>query len=334
MGRNKKQTISVLIGLQHGDEGKGKISKWLSDIEKYDCFVRFNGGPNAGHTIYIDGKKLVLHQIPCGIVNNKVCLISSNCVIDMDKLLEETKLLLSYGINVYELLHIAYNAHIITNVSIDEDKKTDKIGTTGSGIGPTYSRKALRVGTRYSDLDVKPFNEVNPYLFLENYKNIFMEGAQGFELDIDYGDYPYVTSSSCLAGSVYINGVKPGSNVNVIGVCKLYDTYVGSKLFQPDDEVFKKLQILGNEIGATTGRSRQCNWLNLSSLVNSIIINNINDVYINKCDIIEKLGVFKLIEEKKEKEFNSLFEMKEYIYTVLTKKGINNVIFSSYPDKI
>jgi adenylosuccinate synthase len=140
--QTQTQNVLVLMGLQHGDEGKGKISKHLSDTGEYDCFVRYNGGPNAGHTIYIKGKQLVLHQIPCGIVNNKPCLISSNCVVDMAKLLKETRLLIEHGIQVYDLLHIAYNVHMITNEAIEEDKKTNVLGTTNSGIGPTYSRKA------------------------------------------------------------------------------------------------------------------------------------------------------------------------------------------------
>lgn len=330
--------VTVLVGLQHGDEGKGKISHALNTENSFDCFVRFNGGPNAGHTIYHNGNKVVLHQIPCGIMQNKPCLISSSCVVDINKLNVEAEMLKEIGINVKDLLHIAYNVHIITNDNIEEDKKTNVIGTTGSGIGPTYSHKALRTGTRFCDIESE-YKSVKPFEFLSNYTNIFMEGAQGFELDIDYGDYPFVTSSSCITGSIFINGISPHIVPSVVGVSKLYDTYVGSKKFQPDDEVFVKLQELGHEFGATTGRSRQCNWLNITKLINSININGVNTIYINKCDVIEDLGVFKILEEingiMETLEFETIDDMKNYIrYTLINRANARSVIFSGNPNHI
>jgi len=139
-------SLDVVVGLQHGDEGKGKVAKCLSEKNEYDCFVRFNGGPSAGHTIYLDNKKLVLHQIPCGILRKKPCLISTSCVVDLDKLKSEAEKLIKLGIDVYQYLYIAYNAHIITKQCIETDKQNNKVGTTLSGIGPTYSAKALRIG--------------------------------------------------------------------------------------------------------------------------------------------------------------------------------------------
>lgn len=331
----QQQHVSVLVGLQHGDEGKGKISKYLSELNAFDCFVRFNGGPNAGHTIYINGEKLVLHQIPCGILQDKPCLISSGCVVDMKKLEEETQMLLDRGIRVYDLLHIAYNAHIITEDAIAEDNRTNRIGTTGSGIGPTYSAKALRTGLRYNKLKKQPYKSVEPFEYLSAFDNIFMEGAQGFELDIDHGKYPFVTSSSCISGAVFLNGITPNTSINVIGIAKLYDTYVGAACFQPVDGIFNTLQEIGGEIGATTGRPRQCNWLNMDNLVKSIKINSVNHIYFNKCDIIEQLDVFKLIHYGNEVEFKSITEMKKYITSVINSQcGLKHIIFSGNPNGI
>ena len=329
------QQVTVLVGLQHGDEGKGKISKALSDSSNYDCYVRFNGGPNAGHTIYIDGEKVVLHQIPCGILQNKQCLISSSCVVDMNKLNDEAQLLIDRGIDVYNLLHIAYNAHIITEDAISEDNRTNRIGTTGSGIGPTYSAKALRTGKRYNRLKKQPYKTVDPFTFLSSFENIFMEGAQGFELDIDHGNYPFVTSSSCISGAVFLNGITPNTPINVVGIAKLYDTYVGSACFQPVDGIFTTLQEIGGEFGATTGRARQCNWLNLDNLVKAIKINSVRHIYFNKCDIIEELNVFKLIHNDNEIEFSSIKEMKKYITSTITSEcGLKYIVFSGNPNGI
>lgn len=329
---NIHQQVTVLVGLQHGDEGKGKISYCLSEDNNYDCFVRFNGGPNAGHTIYVNNKKIILHQVPCGIMRNVPCLISSGCVVDLNKLDEEITILKNNGIDVRNNLHIAYNCHVITKTSIEEDSRTNIIGTTNSGIGPTYSKKALRIGTRMYDLENKNnYNLVDPYEFLNKYSNIFMEGAQGYELDIDYGDYPYVTSSSCLSGAIFINGIRPSITPRVIGVCKLYDTYVGTKQFQPNHPIFNKLQVVGNEYGATTGRSRQCNWLNLSNLIEAIKTNDVNKIYINKCDIIEELNVYCLYYRNIVYNFKTIQEMKAYIKDIIvenTKLKRENIFFS------
>lgn len=356
--KNKDINVTVLLGLQHGDEGKGKISKYLSEQNNYDCFIRFNGGPNAGHTIYVNDQKVVLHQIPCGIIRGVPCLIGSSCVVDMDKLEKEAKLLIDLGVDVKELLHIAYNAHIITNECIQEDVKTNKVGTTNCGIGPTYSRKMLRTGTRYIDIinqysnlnldnnnceflkfqkinNVSLYKCVNPFIFVSQFENIFMEGAQGVELDIDYGDYPYVTSSNCGAGLVYMNGIPINTPLNVIGIAKMYETYVGTKKFQPDDKIFIKLQEIGHEFGATTGRSRQCNWLNLDRLIKVIKQNNVSELYFNKTDIIDELGVFKLISNEGLITFYSLEDMCQYIKDTLDTLGfIKKIIFSGNPNSI
>lgn len=326
--------IDIVIGLQHGDEGKGKvICDLIKNINKYDLCVRFNGGPNAGHTVYKNNKKIILHQIPCGILYNIPSLISSGCVIDLEKLQEEIKLLKSMNIPVEKLLKIAYNVHIITKENIEQDKKNNKIGTTGSGIGPTYSKKCLRIGKRIENENIDLNCEiVNPIHYMKEYNNILFEGAQGYNLDIDWGDYPYVTSSSCLAANIFLNGV-PLQEINkVYGICKIYDTYVGNKKFQSDEIIFNKLQEIGNECGSTTERTRQCNWLNLDSLKNAIYINGVTDLIINKCDIINKLKVYKVWYNNELIEFDDLIDMQDFI---IRKIGKNIRITYSYsPYKI
>ena len=286
---------TVLIGLQHGDEGKGKISKILGETNNYDCYVRFNGGPNAGHTIYHGDKKIVLHQLPCGIINYKNVLISTDCVVDIVKLIKEIKLLENIGFNdIRKYIHISKFCHVITDDNVQQDKDNNIIGTTCSGIGPTYSNKMLRKGARIREI-IGYYKLVEPFEFLHQFNNIFFEGAQGFELDIDYGDYPYVTSSSCISQSIFKNGGNMSIKCVVYGICKMYDTYVGTKKFQDENDLdLKRLQIIGEEYGATTGRQRQCNWLNMEKLLYACKINNVKHIYMNKCDIIEKIGVYKL----------------------------------------
>ena len=322
----------ILVGLQHGDEGKGKISKCLSESGNYDCFVRFNGGPNAGHTIIHNGEEIVTHQIPCGILNNKPCLISTDCVVDTTKLIKEITSLEDKGINVINNLYISKFCHVITEENIQEDINNNTIGTTCSGIGPTYSKKVLRTGNRIKPTDL--YNLVEPFSFLQQFDNIFFEGAQGFELDINYGDYPYVTSSNCISNAIFLNGGDISRKTRVFGVCKLYDTYVGTKDFGDDnDEDLKRLGSIGKEYGSTTGRKRKCNWLNLRKLVKACEVNKVSKIYVNKCDIINKLGIFKLFDTNGNLQtFNSYVNMIIFIKEVLEPHYI--IIFSGSKEKI
>ena len=370
----------VIVGLQFGDEGKGKvIYSLLTDgnandnvnddgsnndtNKKYTHCVRFNGGPNAGHTIYHNGNKLVTHQIPTGIFYGLTCIIGSGCVIDIDKLESEIKMVEEAGVsNVRKLLKVAYNCHVITKEFVEEDATTDKIGSTKSGIRPTYREKYNRAGTRAETLGtsicgcqiINPYNELS-----QDSVCVLFEGAQGFMLDIDYGYYPYVTSSHCHTAMISTTGVSFRNIDRVYGIAKLYNTYVGTRKFQPeDDEDLKKLAQMGEEFGSTTGRLRQCYWLNLDELTQAIEVNGVSDLIINKCDIMEQLGVFKLVHrdslnddndidnikigdmsEKSEnnksnciKSFNTLQEMKDYITDYLNsvfKKNKLRITFSS-----
>lgn len=327
----------VIIGLQYGDEGKGKILVAMIQKNKYDYCIRFNGGPNAGHSIYKDGIKYITHQIPSGIVYGLKCIIGPNCVVDINKLEKEISELESLGIkNVRTNLLISYNAHIIDLKHIEYDTKSNMIGTTGSGIGPTYSDKALRTGQRINDIKrnniICGCKVIDCYEELNKKKDIKLiyEGAQGFMLDINYGNYPYVTSSNCLASSVCTTGVSHKNIENVIGVCKIYNTYLGTMEFQPENENdLVLLQREGEELGNTTGRVRQCNWLNLDELLKAIKINGVDKLIINKCDIIKNVGVYKLYHLDKLIAFNTFLEMENYIKEIITDKI--DIIFSGHP---
>lgn len=304
----------IIVGLQHGDEGKGKVTKYYVRVEDYDYCVRFNGGPNAGHTVYHNGKKFITHQIPSGIFYNIKCMIGTGCVIDLEKLQDEIEKLEEAGINVRDNLKISRFAHVITQQHIMEDERTDKIGSTKSGIRPVYRDKYNRRGFRM-DIIHNDFGceIVDPYVELKKATRILFEGAQGFELDIDSKNYPYVTSSHCLAGHVNTTGVSIKTIRDIIGVAKIYDTYVGLRNFQGTDPDLEGLGELGEEVGSTTGRERQCNWLNLDKLTRAIDINGVNVLIINKCDIIKKLGKFKLYHNYKLVSFDTFEEMRRYI---------------------
>lgn len=284
-------TADVILDLSYGDCGKGKVSKALCSSDKYTHCLRFNGGPNAGHTVYHEGEKIVTHQIPCGVFHGIKSIIGATCVVDADKLFAEINEIEALGVSVKGLLKIARNAHLITSQHLERDDLDMQIGTTRRGIGPCYSDKCLRVGVR-----AEKYSLLAPYL-IDTYEElsrpdnrILCEGAQGFYLDIDWGDYPYVTSSPCTLAGVIQNGIPYHSIDRVIGVIKAYETYVGAKQFEPDDDPrLPLLRKLGEEFGATTGRPRQCNWLNLKNVIRAINFNGVTELIINKCDILYQL---------------------------------------------
>jgi len=288
--------IDVVLGLSYGDEGKGKVCHSLLEKNKYTHVLRFNGGANAGHTIYHNGKKLVTHLIPSGVFYGIKSIIGPGCVVDVYKFFKELEYLEENGINTKGLVFIAKNAHLVQEIHVDEDSTETDIGTTRTGNGPCYRDKYARNGIR-----AEQYDKLDPYLidiYEEFYGSnnrgirILAEGAQAFHLDIDWGDYPYVTSSHCGIGSLLLNGFNHKHIRNVYGIIKAYDTYVGAKDFQPDDEIFKRIQEEGQEFGATTGRKRQCNWLNWNNIDKSIRMNGVNHLVINKLDILDKLDVW------------------------------------------
>lgn len=336
------KVVDVVLGCSYGDEGKGKVVYDLLKKNSYDICIRFNGSSNAGHTIYHDGKKVVLHQLPIGILfKNTINLISSDCLIDISKLEEEIEMVQSLGIsNVYKRLYISKACHIITKEAIEYDKQNNKIGTTGSGIGPTYANKMLRIGQRVEDYS-STFNELGINVidqrtdWCKPLKSALIEGAQGFELDINWTNhYPYCTSSTCTLAGAINTGIPLKSIRNIYGISKLYDTYVGTREFQPANN--EELEIIGREgkeYGSTTGRKRQCNYLNLDKLIEALTINQCTICIINKVDILENTNIFKLYYKNTLIQFYDINSMKNFIIKKLTPLNIE-IIFSSSPNEI
>jgi adenylosuccinate synthase len=305
----------VILDLQQGDSGKGKISNSLVQTGDYTHSVRFNGSNNAGHTIYKDGKKIVTHSIPAGVLHGVKSIIGPGCVVNVNHFFDELDDLEDCGIDLNGLVYISKNTHIITSSHLEEDGRDTKIGTTKRGNGPAYRDKYDRKGIRASEV-----HELQPYL-IDVYEefhgkkgcSVLFEGAQGFYLDVDWGDYPYVTSSHCTVGSAVMNGVPPQKIRKIYGAAKIYETYVGTKKFEPDDPVFEKIRGLGNEYGATTGRPRQCNWLDIDNLVKAARINGVTDLVVSKMDILRSIGMWCLYYHGKKLTFSSEMGIKDFI---------------------
>ncbi|MBK5283988.1 MAG: adenylosuccinate synthase [Bacteroidia bacterium] len=331
--------VDVLLGLQWGDEGKGKIVDVLAP--HYDVVARFQGGPNAGHTLEFNGKRIVLHTIPSGIFRSDVVnIVGNGVVIDPVTLKKEIEFIRSEGVNVSKQLFISRKAHLIlpTHRMLDAAsealKGKSKIGSTLRGIGPAYMDKTGRNGLRAGDIESKDFlsrykaltekhaellsfmnyesedaegekeffegvellrslrlvdSEIVLNQYLKEGKKILAEGAQGSLLDIDFGSYPYVTSSSTItAGACTGLGIPPTSIRNVIGIFKAYCTRVGSGPFPSEllDETGERLRKQGNEFGSTTGRPRRCGWIDIPALRYAVMINGITHLAMMKSDVL------------------------------------------------
>ncbi len=321
------QAISniAVIGMEWGDEGKGKIVDFLA--EKADVVARFNGGNNAGHTIESGGSKVVLHLIPSGIMRkNKLNVVGNGLVIDPKVLLNEIKNLEKSGIKVSpENLAVSENAHIILPHHIEEDKNIGgKIGTTARGIGPAYTDKAARIGLKvYEFVDEgifkKRFGEeefyqeymryaetLKPFVadtttiinnLMGNNKKIVFEGAQGTLLDIDHGTYPFVTSSNATAGGICTGlGISPKKVQSILGVCKAYKTRVGMGPFPTEitGAAGEKIQKIGKEFGATTGRKRRVGWFDALIGKYAAMINGIDSIAMTKLDVFTTIDNLKI----------------------------------------
>jgi len=332
--------VDVLLGLQWGDEGKGKIVDVLTP--QYDIIARFQGGPNAGHTLEFEGIKHVLHTIPSGIFRNDVMnIIGNGVVIDPVILQKEIKQLEKLNVDVQSKLLISKKAHLIlpTHKLLDQAseiaKGKQKIGSTLKGIGPTYMDKTGRNGLRIGDISsvdfnkkyqklkekhfkilkdstllknldsteseflksieyIKKFKHIDSEHYLNNAskngKKILAEGAQGTLLDIDFGTYPYVTSSNTItAGTCTGLGIAPNKIKKIVGIFKAYCTRVGSGPFPSElkDEIGEKIRQVGHEFGATTGRERRCGWIDLPALKYAIMINGVTELSMMKADVLD-----------------------------------------------
>jgi len=322
--------VDVIVGLAWGDEGKGKIVSAISKNYNYVC--RWNGGPNAGHTVYLKDKKYKTHIIPCGIFHNKKSIIGPNCVVNLNKFYDEIDYLKSEGLDT-NLVKVSPKTNIITERHIIYDKLClqKKLGTTGQGIAPAYSDKMLRRGRLAKDYIDKKYLWDGVL-----HGKVLCEGAQSFWLDINYGNYPYVTSSETLPYSACSLGFSPKKIKNIIGVAKAYDTKSGVDPLFPeillDIPEFKMITEYGNEYGSTTGRKRLVNWLRLDYLKHAINISGANKLIINKCDILEKVGMYKIIDKNITKKFNDLDQFKRYIKQSLCKNI--KILFSGDKEKL
>ena len=330
----------IVVGLSFGDEGKGKVTHHLLKNGDYTHCIRFNGGCNAGHTIYHEGVKFVTHHIPAGVFFGVRSIIGNGCVVNIDQFNREIQMLNEGGIDTDGLIFIANNAHIITDAHLEEDSKDTTIGTTKRGNGPAYRDKYDRQGTLAAEALVGTPYLIDMYRELHETDEeavVLCEGAQGFGLDIDWGDYPFVTSSHCTTAGALLNGIPPQAVRKVYGITKAYDTYVGAKDFHGEGRVFDLLQSLGNEYGATTGRPRQCNWLNVRDLKKAVDINGVTDVIINKVDILREVGEWNLRSSNSNAimlKLGSEVSWKQYIRRLLNDNTNINVVFSESPERI
>jgi len=323
--------VDIIFGLCWGDEGKGKITYNLS--KNYDYVCRWNGGSNAGHTIYKDGKMYKTHLVPSGIFNEKKCVIGPNCIVHPESFYKELEYLKGVGVDI-NLIKIAPNAHVITDKHIEYDKThlKEKLGTTGKGIAPCYSDKMLRCGILAKDaIDAK-------YIWDGELKgNVLCEGAQSFWLDINFGVYPYVTSSETLPYAACSLGFSPRKIRDIIGVCKAYDTKSGLDPRFPEDSVkdpvFAKIIELGHEYGTTTNRKRKVNWLNLTLLNYAIEKSGCDIIYSNKWDVLDKTGLYKIIHNHTVIEFENKEKMIQFFQENLSKE-IKKIHYSADPEKI
>jgi len=391
--------IDVLLGLQWGDEGKGKVVDVLTP--QYDIIARFQGGPNAGHTIEFDNKKFVLHTIPSGIFNEgTINVIGNGVIIDPFILRKEITTLNDSDIDVSKKLLVSRKAHLILpthrllDAVYEKSKGKEKIGSTLKGIGPCYTDKISRNGIRVGDIENKSFDEIyqkarerhikiieqyNPdyqnikidkqsfsdyeeswhdalttlnslqkinseyYLNeqMEAGKKILAEGAQGTLLDIDFGSYPFVTSSNTTAAGVCTGlGIAPKNIGKVFGIFKAYCTRVGSgpfptELFDKDGEM---LRDIGNEFGSTTGRPRRCGWLDIPALKYAIMLNGVTELMMMKSDVMNQFKDIKVAtkykyngKETTELPFDNRIETIP-VYESLKGWGLDITIASTYYD--
>ena len=375
--------LDILLGLKWGDEGKGKVVDALA--QNYDIIGRFQGGPNAGHTIEFDGKKFVLHNIPSGVLNpDCINFIGNGVIIEPHILKGECETLLEAGFDIRKRLLIANRAHLILPTHRAMDAANEKalgkmkVGTTLKGICPTYTDKVARRGLRIGDINRPDFREkyenlkqfhlqqiailgfdmqnfqlddldfaeyeklwfesieyLRQFSFvdgeyfineaLDNGEKVLAEGAQGSMLDVDFGSYPFVTSSNVIAAGVCSGlGVAPSRIGKVYGIFKAYDTRVGAGPFPTElfDETGEFLRKNGDEFGATTGRPRRCGWLDLPALKYAVMLSGVTELMMMKSDVLNDFATLKVAtayryngQEIKHLPFAACYETMEPVYT-------------------
>jgi adenylosuccinate synthase len=327
----------VVCGLAWGDEAKGKITSQLAASGEYDFVCRWAGGNNAGHTVYVNGQKLKTHLIPSGVFYGINSVIGPGCVINVKSFFEEIDYLRRKGFDT-SLVKISPKAHVVTESHIQKDINSyhKSLGTTAKGIGPCYSEKTNRTGFRAESV-----KELEGFIWDEKLTGkVLCEGAQGFWLDLDYGNYPYVTSSSTLPYSACSLGFPPQKIRKVYGAAKIYDTRSGTDPDFPEalleDESLKKIAGLGHEFGVTTGRRRKVNWLNVDKLVKAINISGTTDIIISKVDVLSEANEFKFFYARELWDFNSIVDMKRKLFMIIKREclAIDKIYFSESPQHI
>ena len=322
--------VDICCGLSWGDEAKGKLVSSLASSGKYDFVCRWAGGNNAGHTIYINEKKYKTHLIPSGVFHNIKSIIGPDCVIHPPSFFAELEYLRENGFDT-KCVKVSPKAHVVQHFHISEDKeKYKEQGTTSNGIAPCYGDKFARKGIRAGDCP-----DLVDYLWDEKlYGNILCEGAQGFWLDINYGNYPYITSSTTLPYGACSLGFSPKKIRNIYGASKIYDTRSGTDPLFPDsllkDTHFESIGKAGEEYGTTTGRKRKVKWLNLDKLVEAINYSGTTDIIISKVDILKIVNKYEIIFKNKNVKFTDIDEMKLFI-TINLKElclDLNKIYFS------
>jgi len=334
---NRISKVDICCGLAWGDEAKGKIVAQLSKEGGYDYVCRWAGGNNAGHTIYINGNKYKTHLVPSGVFYNIKSIIGPDCVINQEGFLKELDYLKSNGINT-DLVKVSPKTHVVLDKHIEDDMKHyyKSQGTTAKGIAPCYRDKFARIGVRAEDLDF-----FKPYLWDEKLSGkVLCEGAQGFWLDINYGNYPYITSSTTLPYGACSLGFPPQIIKNIYGAVKIYDTRSG---LDPDfpEELLENEELLkvaneGKEYGVTSGRRRKVNWLNMDKLIEAVNISGTTDLIISKIDVLETVRLYKIIFNGEIESFESIMNMKERINHLLNTNCdlISKIIYSNDPEYV
>lgn len=329
--------VDIIMGAVYGDEAKSKVTHHMLKEKDYDLCLRYNGGENAGHTFYIEGQKVITHAVPTGVFSNVLSVVGPGCVINESNFLKEVEELSKIKPDIEKYLRIAKNTHIVLDEHIEEDKKDSKIGTTKKGIGPAYRSKFGRTGLRAENVhSLKPFLVDMYDVLYSKSQNILCEGAQALGLDVDWGDYPYVTSSNCGVGAVVNNGICYQDIRDVIGVAKVYDTYVGNKIFQtPGDKALEAFAEVGEEYGATTGRLRQTNYLNLDWILKALHMSGFTQIIFNKLDIIREVGVWKVIYNGSVIDLENETKFLHFIVSTCNSTGLKpKVIFSESPFEV
>lgn len=326
--------VDIVFGLSWGDEGKGKIIGQLAKSGNYDWVCRWNGGSNAGHTIYVNGEKFHTHIIPSGVLFGVKSFIGPDCYLNIDDFRSELNYLKHHGFDT-SLIKVSPMTHIISQEQKAEDANNPR--STGKGIGPCARDKYARSGHRFAEMCPE---DLRCHLFTGQLSgDLLCEGAQGCWLDINYGNYPFVTSSSTMPYGACSIGFSPCKIRTIYGAAKAYDTRVGfdpefEDMWQPDAEKLEEIAQVGKEFGVTTGRGRRVAWLNYNKLVDAINLSGTNIVIISKVDILVIVDKFQIKKDGCFINYKSLEDYKQNLGDMLFEdcKLVKKIVYSDHPE--